>query len=95
MLIFMTTKLLLKKSAEDSMKLLKMEKLSIGLPPTGMLKAFSMLLLSVNASTSINQSEDKVNTICSLENMKKFNILDFIKNTSMDLLLGAHFVVVS
>lgn len=93
--ISMITKLLLKKSAEDSMKSSKMEKPSIGLPPTGMLKVSSMLLLSVSVSTSINQSEDKANIICSLETMKKYNILAFIKNTTMGLLLGVHFAEAS
>lgn len=71
-----------------------MVKLSIGLLPIGMLRVSSMPLRSVSASISISQSEDKINITCSLETMKKYNILDFIKNITMGLLLGVHFVVV-
>lgn len=93
--IFMIIKLPLKKSAEDSIKLSKKEKPSIGLLPTGMLKASSMHLLSANVSISTNLSEDRMNIICSLETMRKYNILAYIKNIAMDLLLGVPFVVVS
>lgn len=71
-----------------------MVKLSIGLLPIGMLRVSSMPLRSVSASISISQLEDKTNITCSLETMKKYNILDFIKNITMGLLLGVHFVVV-
>lgn len=92
--IFMITKLLLKKFVEASIKSQKMVKLSIGLLPIGMLRVSSMPLRSVSASISISQSEDKTNITCSLETMKKYNILDFIKNITMGLLLGVHFAVV-
>jgi hypothetical protein len=84
MLIFMIMILLLKKFVEDSIKLSKMEKLSIGLLPTGMLKVYSMHLPSANALTSTSQSEDRMNIICSLETMRKYNILVSIKNITMD-----------
>ncbi len=71
-----------------------MVKLSIGLLPIGMLRVSSMPLRSVSASISISQLEDKTNITCSLETMKKYNILDFIKNITMGLLLGVHYVVV-
>ena len=95
MLIFMITKLLSKKFAEGSIKLSKMEKLSIGLLQTGMLKVYSMHLLFANALISTNQSEDRTNIICSLETMRKYNILVSIKNITMDSLLGVHFAAVS
>ena len=95
MLIFMIIKLLLKKSVEDSIKLSKMEKLSIGLLPTGMLKVYSMHLPYASVLTSTSQLEDRMNIICSLETMRKYNILASIRNITMDLLLGVLFAVVS